>query len=271
MKLKKLAAITALALVATALVASSARAQVIYDSANGDFLVGFRQEGNTNSVLADIGPILDFTFSQTFSLGNIGTLLSSTFGSGWANDPTVWWSIAGTNRPGDPTRTNYVTYSNGVRQTPWNRLTSGNSLALQNKIIAQGNQYNQFSGQQTQGNPAVVEAQAQAPDGYREYMPGGTNDAGHAQGNISYGFFNPTVEANFGGGVFNASLNLVQLVPGSGAGTLLGTFSLSQTEGSAMQLTFSPVPEPSTYALVAFGLMGVVVLRRWLFRKPFQF
>src|SRR6266404_5768061 len=225
MKLKKLAATTAMALVATALVASSAKAQVIYNSANGDFLVGFRQDGSTNSVLADIGPILDFTVNQTFNLGNLGTALSSTFGSGWANDPTVWWSIAGTSRPGDPSRTNYVTYSDQVRQTPWNRLTSTNSLNLQNKVTAMGNQYNAFSSQQT-GGPAVVEPQSQAPDGYREYMPGGTNDAGHAPGNISYGFFNPDVEANFGGGVANAPLQLVQLVPGSGPGTVVGTFTL---------------------------------------------
>jgi hypothetical protein len=268
MKLRKLAATIALALVATALVASSAKAQVIYNSANGDFLVGFRQEGSTNSVLADIGPILDFTVNQTFNLGNLGTALSSTFGSGWANDPTVWWSIAGTGRPGDATYTNYVTYSDQVRQTPWNRLTSTNSHNLQNKITAQGNQYNAFSGQQTPGNPAVVEPQAQAPDGYREYMPGGTNDAGHASGNISYGFFNPTTEANFGGGVFNASLRLVQLVPGSGPGTLLGTFSLSP---DASTLTYTAVPEPSTYALVALGLVNVVVFRRWLLRsRPLQ-
>ena len=236
MRVNKLAAITTIALGATAMIAPLAKAQVIYNSANGDFLIGFRQEGNTNSVLADIGPIADFTQSHTFPLGDLATKLSTTFGANWATNVTVWFSLAATNRPGDATNTNYVTYSDQIRQTPWNRLTSTNSHNLQNKVIAMGNQYNAFSSQQT-GGPAVVEPQSQAPDGYREYMPGGTNDAGHAPGNISYGFFNPDVEANFGGGVANAPLHLVQLVPGSGPGTVVGTFSLS-SNGST--LTFTP-------------------------------
>ncbi len=273
MRLKKLAALTALALAATALIAPSAKAQVVYNNANGDFLLGFRKEGNTNSVLVDIGPILDFNVGQVFQLGNLGTVLSSTFGAGWNTDPTVWWSLAATTRPGDPTRTNYVTSPTGV---PWNRLTSTTALILQNKIIAMGNQYNAFVGQQTMGNPAVVEAQASAPDGYREYHPGGTNDAGHAQGDISFGFFNPTTETNFGAGgsvthspqqIDSFTLSLVQLVPGSGPGSILGTFTLSP-DGSS--LGYLPIPEPSTYALLAFTLTGLAVFRRRFFRKKIQ-
>jgi hypothetical protein len=180
MSVRKLAAIIALIAAATAVVAPSATAQVIYNSSNGDFLIGFRQEGNTNSVLADIGPIVDLTGSHTFPLGDLGTRMSATFGANWATDATVWFSLAATNRPGDVARTNYVTLWSQIRPTPWNRLTSTNSLNLQNKVIAMGNQYNAFLSQQTPGNPAVVEPQAMAPDGYREYMPGGTNDAGHA-------------------------------------------------------------------------------------------
>jgi hypothetical protein len=264
MKLKKLAAIAALALVAT----SSARSQVTYDSANGDFLIGFRQQGNTNSILADIGPILNFTVTQTFNLGNLGTLLSSTFGSNWANDPTVFLSLMSTQSPALG-RTNYVTFSDQVRPTPWNRLTNTNSGTLQNKIVAMGNQYNTFAGQQTPGNPAVVEAQAQAPDGYRQYMPGGTNDAGHATGNIAFGFFNPTTEANFGAGIAGIGLHLAMLDPGSGPGTLLGDFSLS---ADASLLTFTPVPEPSSCALLTLAIVttGVAVFRRSFYSKTNQ-
>ena len=121
--------------------ASSARAQVIYNNANGDFLLGFRQTGSTNSVLLDIGPIANFNAMQTFNLGNVATLLSSTFGAGWATDANVWFSLAATTRPQDPvnSRINYMTSPSGV---PWNRLTFAVSGGLQNKVIAEGNQYN---------------------------------------------------------------------------------------------------------------------------------
>jgi hypothetical protein len=99
-------------------------------------------------------------------------------------------------------------------------------------MLIMGDQYNAFCDQQT-GGPAVVEPQAMAPDGYKEYMPGGTHSC-----NISFCAFSPDDEANFGGGVGGATLELVQLVPGSGPGTLLGAFSLS-SDGST--LTFTPI------------------------------
>jgi Dockerin type I domain len=234
MRITKLAAITALALTATAMVAPSVKAQ--YDYTHGDFLVGFRQDGNTNSVLADIGALSDPTQSQTFPLGNVGSLLSSTFGANWATDGTVWFSVAST-APVFTDKTNYMTSGGyfGIQPpTVWNRIGSANSTALKNKVIAQGNQYNAFSG-----SPGVVEPQAQAPDGYREYMPGGTNDAGHATGNIAYGFFNPTTEGNFQFGTAGVFLSLIQLAPTpvGTAGQVLGTFTLS-SDGTT--LTYTP-------------------------------
>ena len=271
MKLKRLAAIAVLAFAAATQVAPSTNAQVIYDSTNGDFLLGFRQEGNSNSVLADIGPILDFTVAHTFSLGNLGTLLSSTFGANWSNDPTVWFSLAST-APVFSDKTNYMTSAGypGIQDpTIWNRIGSANSTSLKNKVIAEGNQYNAFSGQQTPGNPGVVEPQAMAPDGYREYMPGGTNDAGHANGDIAYGFFNPTTEGNFRFGTAGVFLSLFQLAPSpvGTPGQVLGTFTLSS---DASTLTYLPVPEPSTYALLTLGLIGTVVFCRRHFTKTMQ-
>jgi hypothetical protein len=43
-----------------------------------------------------------------------------------------------------------------------------------------------------------------------------------------------------------------------------GTFSLSEVGGNTLKLTFTPVPEPSTWALMAAGLcaLGAAVRRR---------
>ncbi len=252
---------TLLALAGAALMATSAKAQVVYS--NGDFLLGFRQVGSANDVLVDIGTF-DVNSNHIFSnLGNLGATLATTFGVGWATDMNVFFSIGATTA--GSSHVNFVTapHNNGDPQpTPWNNLSTGNSIALSNKFFAQGTAYNQFT--QTMGNPAVVQPNS-STDSYAAYMPGGVNDAGHANGNIAYGFFNPTTENNFGAGVANAFLNLYQLTPGGGQSQLLGFFSLS-ADGNT--LSYMAIPEPSTYALAVFSLAGLLVVRRLRRKAP---
>jgi hypothetical protein len=61
--------------------------------------------------------------------------------------------------------------------------------------------------------------------------------------------------------VGSTSLNLYELTPGGGAGTLLGTFNLSST---GLTFTgFTAIPEPSTYAaLLGVATLGFVAIRR---------
>ena len=244
---------------------SAGKAQVTYVNTNGDFLLGFRQVGSTNSVLLDIGPITSFTTVQSFSLGNLGSVLSSTFGSGWATDGNVFFSLSATNGLTSGS-TNWVTSPEtvgGPESTIWPHLTSTNNTNLKNKITAMGNAYNTYSAQQTPGNPGVVESNQSNGDNYRNFMPGGTNDAGHASGGISYGFFNPTIEGNFASGTAGVTLDLIQLT--ATASTDLGDFTLS-SDGSTLNFTpeFAEVPEPSTYSMIALGgigLCGLTILR----------
>ena len=201
-----------------------------YTNTNGDFILGFREVGSTSSLLVDIGPIADFTTAQTFSLGAFGNLLASTYGSNWATTLNVYFSLAATSRPQDGTvLVNYVTSpeypASGVAAKVWPRLTQTNSGILQNKIIQCGEDFNLFTVQS--GTNAVLEPST-SPDAYQNFMPGGTTDAGHAtQGNIGWGFFNPTPEGNFQDGATGVVLHLIQLVPGAGSGTDLGTFVLT--------------------------------------------
>ena len=216
-----------------------------YDNTAGDFILGFRQVGSTSSILADIGPITDFTTTQTFSLGAFGSLLSSTYGSDWATNPDVFFSLAATTRPQDGTATvNYVTSpeypADGAGAVVWSRLTQTNSNILKNKIIKCGTTYNVFTVQS--GTSAVLEPST-SPDAYQNFMPGGTTDSSHAtSGNIGWGYFNPTPEGSFKNGATGVILHLIQLIPGSGPGTDLGNFVLS-ADGNT--LTFTPASPAS--------------------------
>jgi hypothetical protein len=166
----------------------------------------------------------------------VGSLLASTFGANWATSSTVWFSVASTASVFTD-KTNYMTsagYTGGPDPTIWNRIGTSPSTSLKNKVIAEGVQYNAFTG-----SLGRVEPQATAPDGYKEYMPGGTNDAGHANGDIAYGYFNPTTEGNFQSGTAGVFLALIRLAatPVGTPGDVLGRFTLS-SDGNT--LTFTP-------------------------------
>lgn len=216
----------------------------------GDFLVGFRQVGNTNSVVVDLGPIANFANPQVFTI-NAGPTLSAQYGSGWASDPNVFSSLAATNagdRTSYVTSPEYLTGSDVGPATVWSRLTNTNSTIFQNKI-------NNFGGEFT--SAGVVQPKTDS-NAYANFMPGGTTDAGHAtSGNIAWGFFNPTSEGNFSQGTTGLELELIQLVPGAGPGNDLGFFQLS---GDGNTLTYTPnvVPEPSAYAATALGALALL-------------
>ena len=243
---------TLLALGCAGTFAATASAQLPTTYTQGDFLVGFRQVGNSNSTVVDIGPISSFTSPESFSIG-AGSILSMQYGAGWASDATVYFSLVATDS-GD--NTNYVTspqYLTGQNAGPakvWSRLTNTNSNIFQGKINNFGNEFTSRGEVQPKTDP----------NAYENFMPGGTTDAGHAgPGNVAWAYFNPTSEGNFGQGTSGVTLDTIQLVPGSGPGTNLGDFSLSN-DGNT--LTFTPfgalVPEPSSY--VALAVCGVLAL-----------
>ena len=243
---------TLLALGLAGTLAATASAQLPTSYTQGDFLLGFRQVGNTNSIVVDLGPIASFTSPQVFTI-NVEATLSAQYGSGWASDANVFFSLVGTDS-GD--NTNYVTspdYLSGINAGPakvWPRLTNTNSNIFQGKINTFGSEFT---------NRGQLEPKTDA-NAYANFMPGGTTDAGHATtGNIAWGYFNPTSEGNLGQMTSGVALDLIKLAPGSGPGSDLGIFQLS---GDGNTLTYTPnaVPEPSSLAALALGALALLGL-----------
>ncbi len=232
-------------------------------------MLGFREVGSTNSVVVDIGPVASFSSPSTYLI-NAGSTLSAQYGSGWASNANVFFSLASTSA----SRTSYMTsaeYSTGPNAGPatiWSRLPNTTSLTLENKINNFGSEFNSVNAATTTPGSPQVEPMSD-PNAYANFMPGGTTDAGHVTpANISWGYFNPTSEGDFDQTTAGVKLDLIQLTPGSGPGTDLGVFQLSNNGNT---LTYTPnavVPEPSSYvAMAVFGALTLLGFRMNKARK----
>jgi hypothetical protein len=249
-------------------VAGSALAQT---AVTGDLILGFKDngsDGGTNpseNVTFDIGQYTAYQASGAFATGgtvdtgiNVGTLLSSTYGSGWATDTGLLYGVAGANNnnPGAGNRTLFISANatgsaiNGVADsTAWNTASSQSSTASKmiSLITGQGsNGFNQgglvVTGGATSWTTVMGPTAGKAFSVYADNNPG------------SAGNFEQTV-------LGNASdlyqLNQVATSPGS----FLGTFSIGSN--GDLDFTAIAIPEPSTYAAILGAIvLGVAAIRR---------
>jgi hypothetical protein len=250
---------TLLALGFAGTLAGAANAQLPTTYSQGDFLLGFREVGSTKSVVVDIGSISSFNTPQDFAI-DLGSTLAAQYGSGWATNANVYFSLAETQsgRTSTVTSPEYLTGPNAGPATVWPRLTSSNSLSLQNDINNLGAEFTSSPG---------VESNTTDADAYANFMPGGTNDAGHANGNIAWGFFNPTTEGALDQGTAGVELDVIKLVPStSGApGTEEGDFTLSPDGNTLIFTPAGAVPEPSSFA--AMAVIGALALLGFQVKK----
>ena len=265
---------TLLAAAGIALISTSALAQSSVTYAQGDFLLGFRATGGTgggSNVLVDIGPgtsFLSSTTPVTFTLSNLFGSLNGTFGTGWTTRSDVFWSVSAADASSSSTV--YITSPTtpGTAATPWNGLGTSLQTGVRNKINSAGglvptSGYNFYTGNANPNGagPAVIEGQNDT-NSYGSFMPGGTTpNSGPAPG-ISYAQFAPTIEGTFANGTSGVQLDLIRLTSSTGAGnpgTDLGDFTINNNG----VLTWNPavaVPEPSTYASLLVGAVGLLVV-----------
>ncbi|MEY5009838.1 MAG: hypothetical protein RLZZ253_977, partial [Verrucomicrobiota bacterium] len=235
----------------------------------GDLLMGFRVTGGTGagtSYVVNIGQASQFLSGDgssgaatvvTPALSGVTADLTALFGANWATRSDLYWSVSGTSSfdaavGTEPAKTLFATKERSIpgqvlaSTNRWQRAGVFTQGGPSNAMGALGSAFalkpgNSNPNPSTANNPKGLSQPNTDINSYASFQPGGTvENSGPAPG-ISYAYFNPTVEGSFGKGTAGSILELHRMRPGSGAGDVLGTLTLSNTG----TLTFSPLPAPT--------------------------
>ena len=270
MKITNLTKIAFLALAGLALVATDAKAVVTYNQ--GDLILGFRQTGNSEVVLVNIGAATAYSAATTNiaipTFANLGADLAAVFGVGWAADPDIYWGIAsarpsvGSTDATDVNKTIYLSKAESPLETQAAGFSLNNTTrgTLATRITGVGAQFTTTSAP----GPYIPFADS---GGYA-FRQSVTDFAGS-----NWNDFAPTgfgsgqnIEGNDLAGIDGTVLDLFR-VSGSGTGTNAATYEGSFSISSAGVLSYSntvptsAAPEPSR-ALLLGAALGAMVLRR---------
>jgi len=262
-KTKALLALAGMALMTSAAQAANVTApRTNYNAdngTNGDLILviaGNNTGGTPVDLEFDLG-LASTTFTNASSVVNLSTTvlastIASTFGAGWFSDTTLTWGVVGT--------VNSTLSGNAIIWATSPTTTARTSAPLQNNTtgqlqLSENNIHGIYSN--LNNDPNVNGA---APHGAAVVLQ--TNAASYTleEGSSNNAFGLGTIDGQLAGTGAQV-LDLYQLsgAAGSGNGLLLGTFSITN---SGNTVSFTPVPEPSTYAMVGLGAIAILFLAR---------
>lgn len=266
----------------------------------GDLVLFFQQEGNSNTVYVDLGNTATVfrgaatgpDAANALNIINISVQLNAAFGTNWATATNLYMGAAGvwgtsatavTLQNGDPNRTLYVSQDRTAAGTVGAANSTGYAVATNtsmttgaNGITSMNLPFADATGVNGYNGGAIVSAtSASAIDNQNPFSSPGIQGT-------AFGVFGGGVQQVGTAGIFAASFGSVTNVEfavdvyriqakntiggqvGNGEPNLAGTYEGTLTLNSSGSVSFSAVPEPSTYALFGSAalVIGFVAVRR---------
>lgn len=252
----------------------------------GDLLMGFRAtggQGSDQTIVINLGAGTTYRDStgNVINIVNIGANLESIYGDTWYDRTDLYFGVIGvrTNASsgaavnGDPYRTIYASSSRnsdgsvaGLANSPSWVIGSSTDMGTGSTQIV-GFQSN-YSTSTASSNPQVSVISTSLDNTWENYNNGST----------SFAIFNGGIEQSFGAGAWGTlgaagsvegALDLQRILATTSGANPTGTLRTGSYEGTFTidqdgNVSFITVPEPSTYALIALGLVAIVVFRRRL-------
>jgi hypothetical protein len=223
----------------------------------GDLLFGVNSAGSSSDFVANLGPASDYyNAGSTFTITEYdpATLISAMGGS----LSSINWSVTAASPGGDiPLNSLWMTRARtdiDVQSTPWTRRSSINQGSVASRINGFGEAGVSWSSVNAEG-PNNTATSVAMPDtfvnGYSLAIGSG-NLGGTFQGNIQN-----TTPVSFS----SVRSDLWELRPGTGT-TLPGTYRGYFELNSSGAMTFTPVPEPGTWALLGLGCVALLGARK---------
>lgn len=276
--------LTALVVAGITALASSANAATYVA---GDLLLGFRAtggQGATSTYVVNLGSSYGTYLNATTnnaSVIDIGSALTTIYGSNWNTRSDLYWGIAGIRSSaasgasvgGDPVKTNYVsaaqtTVNPGVsgNSSPWVVSSSTTRQAIANNIASIVSTFTAAAGYGGTNGNSTAEIATNAVGQTWEDQNTGTDSFG----------LGGSIEGNFGSGVAGTALDLYRILNTNtgasptgtvGTGSWEGTFTINNSGVVGFAVNASVVPEPSRALLAGLGLSGIFFRRRRAAKK----
>ena len=283
--MKKNTIITALlAMAGLALVNTNANAGTAPTSSVGDLFLALRTVDTTSGAttstddyLADLGSYTDFEAGGKFYNPGVAVNLDTTTnteygtdmganwttdvasaslgGSSWYTSGNTYYAVFGINTTGSGLSTKYYVFGtdNEGPATPWTQATNASNKNAWTDIV--GIPGPDFNGATLAPNSNEgVLSSASNTNGYSYDQFGN----GHSSANLAV-LGQTLTGAQSDEALVNTAALALYYIPasGNGAEVELGTFNIS----SGGTLSFTAIPEPSTYAMVGIAIVFCVVWR----------